>query len=411
MIEHIKSDWQKWRKKKIKILKIFLIFLILAGFLIFLSSKISNKFSWSWDYSFEKEIESTEFFSPEIIFNNELNTKIFEETLLKEIELAKKSIDVAIFSMDMPNVIEALIQKSRLGLDVTVIMPNSEKNVGQKSLKDTEVNLILSGDPVLLSNENRGDIEELMHHKFVIIDAGRDTQKLITGPTNFTILQQKFDPGFLMVLNNPEIIEIYKIEFENLHKGIRGTEKVRKIGSPLSRKINYKNGFVEIWMGPGISENSLKTRIIELIESADKNIKVMVWYFNDRVIGDALRRAAIRGVNVKILFDDYLLEEQDLARGLIEFDKNTNFPLVAIEDGKRQELLKPFADELSIIDDFNTFLHHHTMIIDDEIVLTGTANWTYNGFFRNDENILVTNVPEVVERFGQNFEFHFDYLK
>ncbi len=50
------------------------------------------------------------------------------------------------------------------------------------------------------------------------------------------------------------------------------------------------------------------------------------------------------------------------------------------------------------------------MIIDDEVVLTGTANWTAGGFFRNDENTLVIHSSNTARIFSSIFDKYLMYL-
>ncbi len=44
------------------------------------------------------------------------------------------------------------------------------------------------------------------------------------------------------------------------------------------------------------------------------------------------------------------------------------------------------------------------MITDARLLLTGSYNWTVSAGAENDENILVTSSPGLVERFVSNFE-------
>jgi len=50
------------------------------------------------------------------------------------------------------------------------------------------------------------------------------------------------------------------------------------------------------------------------------------------------------------------------------------------------------------------FMHNKFIIIDDEVVWTGSMNPTYNGVYRNDNNVVViSRLPELVEDFKQEF--------
>ena len=51
----------------------------------------------------------------------------------------------------------------------------------------------------------------------------------------------------------------------------------------------------------------------------------------------------------------------------------------------------------------NGFMHHKFCIIDDEVLITGSYNWTYNAENRNIENIVISDVSSVVEEYKREF--------
>lgn len=49
-------------------------------------------------------------------------------------------------------------------------------------------------------------------------------------------------------------------------------------------------------------------------------------------------------------------------------------------------------------------MHHKFVIIDNNILISGSINWTRSAFFGNFENALVTNEPAIVKPFINEFE-------
>lgn len=49
-------------------------------------------------------------------------------------------------------------------------------------------------------------------------------------------------------------------------------------------------------------------------------------------------------------------------------------------------------------------MHHKFVIIDNNILITGSINWTMTAFFGNFENIMVTNEAALVKPFADEFE-------
>ena len=49
-------------------------------------------------------------------------------------------------------------------------------------------------------------------------------------------------------------------------------------------------------------------------------------------------------------------------------------------------------------------MHHKVILIDDQIVITGSYNFSNNAKTRNDENTLIVHSSEVVAIYRQEFE-------
>ncbi|HLD63409.1 MAG TPA: phospholipase D-like domain-containing protein, partial [Candidatus Peribacteraceae bacterium] len=58
-----------------------------------------------------------------------------------------------------------------------------------------------------------------------------------------------------------------------------------------------------------------------------------------------------------------------------------------------------------------SYLHQHFAVIDQEILITGTNNWSDNGFLMNDESIIVTNIPFLVESFAEWWDRQYQALR
>ena len=50
------------------------------------------------------------------------------------------------------------------------------------------------------------------------------------------------------------------------------------------------------------------------------------------------------------------------------------------------------------------FMHHKFMLMDGDVLLTGSFNWTRQAIMGNNENILITNYEEVVKAYSGEFE-------
>lgn len=48
-------------------------------------------------------------------------------------------------------------------------------------------------------------------------------------------------------------------------------------------------------------------------------------------------------------------------------------------------------------------MHHKFAVIDDEVIVTGSYNWTASAGERNNENLVIIRDPFLVSRYGQEF--------
>lgn len=120
--------------------------------------------------------------------------------------------------------------------------------------------------------------------------------------------------------------------------------------------------------------------LIELITSARKSIHVLIYSFTLDSIGDALIAAYKRGVDVKIVF---------------EKDQITKY----------SEYWRLRWASVPVRNDTNpNLMHNKVMIIDSEIVVTGSYNWSESAEERNDENIIIIRSRRIAEEYEKVFE-------
>ena len=124
-------------------------------------------------------------------------------------------------------------------------------------------------------------------------------------------------------------------------------------------------------------------QIVDAIGSAHQTILVQAYSFTSRPIADALIAAHGRGVAVELIADSSQRTE-------------------------RQSLIGRVA-EAGIpvrIDAAHAIAHNKVMILDGEIVLTGSFNFTRAAEERNAENLLVIRDRQLAERYTTNWRIH-----
>lgn len=341
-----------------------------------------------------KILNISEPFSGEVYLNDQLGGTLFSDQIIAAIDGSKKSLEIAVYSMDNTSIRDAVYRAAKRGVKASLIFSDKQKKGHDAIFKD------------LPKNVSRLDISSdigYMHHKFLLVDRGEAGAKLFFGSYNFTYLQEKYDPSFLLETARPEIIEVFGEEFDRLAASQHGTMKLDKGYNPFAALIKYPEGFLEIWFSPQRTDASLKQRMIDLVRESKSNIKIMIWNFTDNVLAGELAAAASRET-VSIITDDvnYSVPESALNLLLAEKTKHHLSNLTILTDVKRNnELRNRFQ-----INDLNSFLHHHLLLIDDRIAVFGTNNWSAGGFYKNDESIMISDIPSIVSSFESSFDFN-----
>ena len=368
--------------------------LFILGLIIYLSIFIYHLYQRPDNQTFEpaKIINVSEPFSANFYFNDKLGSNDFADLIVKNIDNAKKSISLAMYSMDSTEIKDALLRASSRGVNVNLIFSNKHQ-AGELSLfqgKGDNINISFVG----INNDG------YMHHKFLIIDRGEATQKLFFSSYNFTDIQGKFDPSFIMETSRPEIVSVFGDEFDRLSSNEKWLAKKAKNYNPFAALINYPEGYLEIWFTPEYGNNNIKERMLSLIKNASSNIKIMAWYITDKDIASALTIKS-KEKPVTIVTDDYNWSTTGYVFPIIAALNN----LELVKDTKRNAQVSAI---LKNNDDLNSFLHHHLLIVDDKIALFGTNNWSSSGFFNNDESVMVSNISSVVSAFKQSYLFNYN---
>jgi phosphatidylserine/phosphatidylglycerophosphate/cardiolipin synthase-like enzyme len=143
----------------------------------------------------------------DIYFTDPENPLASQETggpdgpLAESIDAARQTVDVAIYSLNLRSIRDALIRAHERGVQVRVVMESDNLDGSAPQA------LIDAGIPVL------GDRREgLMHDKFVVIDRS----ELWMGSMNFTYSGTYEDNNQLILFRSVKMAENYTKEFEEM---------------------------------------------------------------------------------------------------------------------------------------------------------------------------------------------------
>lgn len=132
-------------------------------------------------------------------------------------------------------------------------------------------------------------------------------------------------------------------------------------------------------------EESVAGRLIFLIDDAQERIDIAAFEFDLEPVALALMRARQRGVAIRWMTDDDYGLEADAEEAKL-------FP----------RLMRTGIEVRS--DQRSGLMHHKFWIFDNRTLWTGSTNMTENGIYRNNNNVVVVESPELAAIFGREFE-------
>ncbi len=151
-----------------------------------------------------------------------------------------------------------------------------------------------------------------------------------------------------------------------------------------SREVN-KPTRAECHFGPG---HNCPTRIGGLFATARHSADVCVFTITDDRISDAMIEAHRRGIRVRVVTDHE--KAFDLGSDIAQLEK---------------------AGVQVRVDKSDYHMHHKFAIFDDNLLLTGSYNWTRSAAEYNQENFVITDDPRMLEPYSEVFEQLWEQFK
>ena len=207
----------------------------------------------------------------------------------------------------------------------------------------------------------------------------------------------------LIYHNSKENIQRSSASYSASDKGQKKSDPVivesQEVSSPdrsagpknISEK-DYQVYFSQVYGGNhrSVKSNplSMDHQLARVLARAKKHIYCAVQELDSDVFANALLSAHRRGVLVKIVTEDRYREEAPLIRLVRE-----GIPVVDDSDGSKRT---------------TRLMHNKFIVVDKEWVWTGSANTTYNGFYKNNNNAVLIRSRELAANFLDEFNEMFD---
>lgn len=373
-----------------------------------------------------------------------------EAKIIKEIDKAKSSIDLAVYELNLPLVAQALADKHHDGVAVRVIVDNdysrsfAELNAGEinqldqrdrqkyeelvqlvdvnqdQELSPTEIAqrdaltiLQQAGVQVIDDTADGSKGSGLMHHKFMVVDQ----ETVLAGSTNYTLSdihgdfsnpETKGNVNHLLRIQNAQVANLFQEEFNYLW-GIPdlGINPKFALAKPWRspQTFNWQDTQITIQFSPTSSEqtwsDSTNGLIGKTIDSATKSVDLALFVFSAQELADILQHQQEQGIAIKGIFDPgfahrYYSEMLDLL-GVTLYDD-------CQPEANNHPWLNPL-DTVGIAQvNSGDKLHHKFAVIDDATVISGSHNWSEAANSQNDEAVIVVSNAKVSQHFIREFQ-------
>ena len=132
----------------------------------------------------------------------------------------------------------------------------------------------------------------------------------------------------------------------------------------------------------------VQTCALPILDLAQSEILVQAYGFTHNAIAQALVRAHQRGVKVQVLLDE---KSESTNRYVISLFRSTGVPMRA--DGS------------------HAIAHNKVMVIDQQVVVTGSFNFTNSAETRNAENLLILRSLALAKSYRENWLVHSQHAR
>jgi phosphatidylserine/phosphatidylglycerophosphate/cardiolipin synthase-like enzyme len=284
------------------------------------------------------------------------------QALLQDLASAQKQVHIAMYSFTIDEVADALVHAKECGIPVDLVMESD--NMDSTAVKQ----LITAGISI------RGDeVDSLMHDKFLVID----DRIVWTGSMNMTYTSLCEDLNNMVRIVDPYLAEKYDAEFsEMFDQGLFGWE------SPVDPQVMpavIDSCSLGVYFSP---EDHVQQQILDMIGIAQSSIEFLGYSFTSDPIADALIEKSGQGVKVRGIMDAVS---------------------AASNIGTEYDTFRQAGLDVRLASTIGV-MHHKVFIIDGQLVMLGSYNFTRSAEEDNDENLLILHNPDIAREFQVEFE-------
>ena len=297
--------------------------------------------------------------------------------LVEAIGRTRKTLDVALYNLQIDDTVAALVKAKERGVKVRVLFDSA--HVYPQAGRQIQA-VIDSGIETRAMNGRGGT--GAMHCKYALFDGSL----LETGSANWSGFAETFSYENIMFTANRDIVAGYGKDFDWMWAQARPAGQPEAAAAKPSAPPSDPTPDVE-FNGTLLPDYAFSPRggteaaIVKALDAARSEAAVAMFTFTSRNLMEALKRASGRGVSVKLL----LFSGQE-------------FPFEAEARGSSIEL-RYKAGRLE-----KGQMHNKFAVLDGRLLINGSYNWTVTAENSNTENTIFTTAPEYVTPYKAEFD-------
>ena len=271
-------------------------------------------------------------------------------TILSAIHQAKNSIFLCMFGLNDPSILRALSDQIHRKIPTTIYYDSKGSPDIRKTLPGASIHPVYSSG--------------IMHQKILILDE----EMVFLGSANFTSQSLKMH--------------------DNLVIGFAS----RKIAQFLKEKAPHSNGYlrslvggqdVELWLLPDLKGHVL-TDLKRKIRKASRSLRIALFTFTHHVLIEEIIEAKKRGVQTTVIIDMH--SALGASKEAVDILQKAGVS-VCLSQGVQ-------------------LMHHKFVYIDEQTLVTGSANWTKAAFAKNSDCLFILHNLNQEQRTCMNHIWH-----
>ncbi len=294
------------------------------------------------------------------------------DVIVNFINGAETSLLIAVQELDSRPIVDAIIRAKRRRVQVKLVL-EADYLLEKDALEDPfiaaggfEMNRLLQNAILRSSIYVRSDFNpDIFHQKFMV----RDNKSLLTGSANFTDTDTSMNLNHIVIVHDGQIARAYKREYEELQLGHFGKLNEGRDAAPEA--VPVSNIRIKPLFAP---DHEPEMEIMKQIAKAKRRVDFAIFTFaTSSGIDDQLIFAKQAGIKVRGAMFTSQANQAWAATGSLGAAGVSLFLIP--RSGLRQP--KPRK------------LHHKLMVIDKQLIIAGSFNYTQPANKLNDENILI----------------------